>query len=65
MQKYDCKICKFFEPTCEPAGSCRRHAPRPTVYVSKTLVELNTVKIYETRWPKVFHGNWCGEFETT
>jgi len=64
MQNYNCEICKFFEPSSEPMGLCKRHAPRPNVYEAKTFKELTDSKFYETRWPKVFVNNWCGEFET-
>jgi len=63
MRNYSCGICKFFEPLNEPLGFCKRYAPSPKVYVTKTFDDLNDSKIYETRWPRVFDNNWCGEFE--
>jgi len=67
MQNYNCKMCKFFEPssTCDITGLCKRHAPRPKIYAAKTYKKLHKHEVYETRWPWVVDLYWCGEFEAT
>ncbi len=56
MAEQICKNCRFFTwmpDYTNPAGECRRHAPRPT------SATLNAV----SHFPVVDHREWCGEFE--
>lgn len=49
-----CNACRFFD---EPAGVCRRNAPRVAVVRATETGDARSV------WPSVHPGDWCGEYQ--
>lgn len=49
--KAKCENCKFYV-----YPQCRKKAPIVLVYDSIGII---------TRWPEVYKGDWCGEYEKT
>jgi len=58
MIKPSCIACQFFQPDpkAKGMGECRRFAPRSARYEAD-----NGDEFILTRWPIVFHDDFCGE----
>jgi len=56
-----CFTCRFFLPLQKGGGSCRRHAPRPSL--EGQVVDRGGLMENAAVFPVVSPEDWCGEFE--
>jgi hypothetical protein len=53
-----CSTCKYWSPRAEGPGTCRRHAPKPTI-IPAPATQGGLAMV----WPNTAESEWCGEHE--
>jgi ATP-dependent Clp protease ATP-binding subunit ClpA len=61
-EKPACETCRFWDPTFEDEGQCRRHAPRAVQWGQNRGEDEDAGDTFAL-WPTVPASMWCGEYE--